>query len=364
MVTDAYGGRGGIALYNRNLLKALCQHPQMDEVVAIPRIVIYDIEKLPQKLNYIVDALGSKFKYLLRCMRVALSRKPVDIIICSHLHLLPFAYLLKWSFKCPVIPVIYGVEAWTPTPHWIVNRLCRKLEAFISIREWTARRFIDWAGLEHERFFYLPNCIDESKYGIGQKRSDLLERYGIKGKTVIMTAGRIDEKRKGFDEVLEVLPDLRKRIPNLSYLIMGDGPDKERLSKKAKELGVDDIVVFTGYVPDAEKADYYRLADVFAMPGSDKDFDRYPYRFVFLEALACGVPVVGGKLDDEAEANDPDAQKLIIQVDPNNKQEITQGILKALSIPKRIHPELSNFYYKAFSNKLYRIIDDLLCKQP
>ncbi len=326
--------------------------------------MVYDIENLPQNLNYVTDALGSKFKYLLTCMRVALSREPVDIIVCSHLHLLPFAYLLKWSFKCPLIPVLYGVEAWAPTPHWVVNRLCRKLKAFISIREWTARCFIDWAGPDHARVFHLPNCIDESKYGVAQKRSDLLEQYGIKGKTVIMTSGRMDEKRKGFDEILEILPDLRKQIPNLAYVIMGDGDDRERLTKKAEGLGVGDIVVFTGYVSDTEKADHYRIADVFAMPGSNKIFDRYPYRFVFLEALACGIPVVGCKLEDASEANDPYAQELIIQVDPNDKQEITQGILKALSIPKRIHPELSNFYYKAFSNKLYQIIDDLLCKQP
>jgi glycosyltransferase involved in cell wall biosynthesis len=232
--------------------------------------------------------------------------------------------------------------------------------AFISIRELTARCFVHWARLAHARVYHLPNCIDQSRYGIGQKRSDLLEHFGIKDKTVIMTSGRLDEKRKGFDEILEVLSDLRKRIPNVVYLILGDGADRERLNKKAEKLGVRDIVVFTGYVAEEEKADYYRLADVFAMPGSERNFDRYPYRFVFLEALACGVSVVGCRIEDEFEANDPYAQKLIIQVDPNNKQEIIQGILKALSIPKRIHPDLSNFHYDVFSKKLSRIIDDLM----
>jgi len=48
-----------------------------------------------------------------------------------------------------------------------------------------------------------------------------------------MTGGRLDERNKGFDEVLEVLPELRKRIQNLVYLIMGDGKDEERLAEKA-----------------------------------------------------------------------------------------------------------------------------------
>ena len=364
LVSDAYGGRGGIALYNRNFLKALCEHPKIEEVWAIPRTITYGLEELPRKLIYLTSAAGSKLKYLFACVRIAFSSQRPDIIFCCHLHLLPFAYLLKMVFKCPVIPILYGVEAWTPTSRSAVNYLCRKLSGFISIRKLTANRFIDWAELSHVKFYYLPNCIDETQYGIAPKRLDLLERYGIKGKTVIMTAGRLDraeiDRNKGFDEILEVLPELRKRVPNLVYIIMGDGDDQERMAKKAEALGVGDMVAFTGYIRDAEKADHYRLADAFAMPGSNKIFDRYPYRFVFLEALACGVPVVGCRLEDESEANDPDAQNLIIQVDPNNKEEIAQGILDALSLPKRIHPELSNFYYASFLKTLHRIVDELV----
>ena len=359
MVTDAYGGRGGIALYNRNLLQAICQHLQTEQVVVIPRIVVYEREKLPRNLNFVMDAIGSKFKYLLACVRVALTKDRFDLIVCCHLHLLPFAHLIKLFMKCPIIPVIYGIEAWNPTPHWIANRLCRKLGTFISIREFTARRFIDWAGLERAKFYCLPNCIDESQYGVARKPQVLLDRYGIAGKTVIMTTGRLDEGKKGFDEILEVLPDLRKQIPGLAYLIVGDGPDRGRLTKKAEDLGVRDLVIFTGYVSSAEKADHYRLANVFAMPGRDKAFDRYPYRFVFLEALACGVPVVGCRLEDKTEMNDPYAQKLIIQVDPNNKEEIIQGILEALPLSGRIPPELSNFYFPSFSRKVHQIIDGL-----
>lgn len=359
LVTDAYGGRGGIALYNQNLLQALCQYPQMEQVVVIPRIVVYELEKLPINLNFVKDAIGSKFKYLLACIRAALAKDRFDLIVCSHLHLLPFAFLIKWFNKCPVIPVIYGMEAWKPTPYWIANRLCRKLDTFITIREFTARRFIEWAGLERAKFHFLPNCIDESQYGVARKQKDLLDRYGIAGKTVIMTTGRLDEMRKGFDEILEVLPDLRQRIPNLAYLIVGDGPDRERLTNKARELGVRDLVTFTGYVPNEKKADHYRLADVFAMPGSDKEFDSYPYRFVFLEALACGVPVVGCRLEDESEMNDRYVKKLIIQVNPNNKEEIMQAILDALPSSGRIPPELSNFYYPSFSRKVHGIIDGL-----
>jgi glycosyltransferase involved in cell wall biosynthesis len=217
-----------------------------------------------------------------------------------------------------------------------------------------------WTGLAHVECFYLPTCIDKAEYGLERRSRELARRYGIEDRTVIMTAGRLDETNKGFDEVIDALPDLRKRIPNISYLIMGDGQDKDRLLAKARRLGVADLVVFTGYVPGAAKADHYRLADVFAMPGSSPGFDRYPFRYVFLEALACGVPVVGCKVDDPKELNDPDSQ-LIIQVDPKNRAAIVDGILAALSLPRhRIDPRLSHFYFGAFRTNLHRIVSEVV----
>ncbi|MCK9418602.1 MAG: asparagine synthase (glutamine-hydrolyzing) [Nitrospirae bacterium] len=363
LVPDAFGGRGGIALYNRNLLQALCAYPTMERVLAIPRKVYYSLEKMPDNLDYRVEAANSKLRYLYACLRTAFSSPRFDVIICGHLHLLPIAWLLGILYRCPVVPVIYGLEAWTPTSHRFANYLCRRLKTFISIRRLTARRFIEWTKISNEQYYYLPNCVDESKYGIGPRREDLIERYKTRGKTVVMTAGRLDaghDLNKGFDEILEVLPELKTRIPNLVYLVMGDGEDRARLEEKAKELGVADITIFTGYVSEAEKADHYRLADVFAMPGSHPEFDRYPYRFVFLEALACGVPVVGCRLEDPWEINDPDSQ-IIIQVNPYDRGEIIEGILSALSRPKnQVQPGLENYYFGKFETNFHQIVSHII----
>jgi len=195
----------------------------------------------------------------------------------------------------------------------------------------------------------------------------LINRYRLAGKIVIMSAGRLDsdpfEKNKGFDEVLEALPVLRRRLPALAYLVVGDGEDKERLVRKSEDLGVRDLVIFTGYVPDGEKADHYRLADVFAMSGSNPMFDRYPFRFVFLEALACGVPVVGCRLEDAEERMDPDAG-LIVQVDPKDKAEVIEAIVAALSRPKGgIDPRLHRFYFCGFSARLHEVVSTVLSEQ-
>ena len=96
------------------------------------------------------------------------------------------------------------------------------------------------------------------------------------------------------------------------------------------------------------------------MPGSNPKFDRYPFRFVFLEALGCGVPVVGCRLEDESECNDSLAQQLIIQVDSNDKSNIISGILQALEISKGFRLGIENFYYCAFEKTLRGIVDEIL----
>jgi len=364
LVSDAYGGRGGIASYNRSLLQAVCEYPQMERVVAIPRIVFYQMEAMPDNLDYRADAAGSKLTFAWVCLKAALFYRRFDLVICSHIHLLPLAWLLGLRYGCPVIPIVYGIDVWSSTSRRFLRYLCQRLTSFIAIRRLTARRFIERAGIPHENYYYLPNCIDESRYGIRLRRDDLVERYKLAGKTVVMTAGRLDtghDLYKGFDEMIEVLPELRKRISNLAYLVMGDGADKARLEDKARRLGVADITIFTGYVAEAEKADHYRLADVFAMPGSNPEFDRYPYRFVFLEALACGIPVVGCKLEDPSEADDPGSQ-LIIQVDPNNKTEIINAVMAALTRPKgRLQPGIEKFYFSEFRAKLHEIVTHIVC---
>ena len=223
------------------------------------------------------------------------------------------------------------------------------------------RSIKQWAGIPAAHFYHLPNCIDLESYSPGPKREDLVRRYGLGGRTVILTAGRLDERSKGFDEVMEALPKLVDDLPNAIHMIMGDGDDRARLEGKARALGVADRIIFTGYVPQFEKSDHYRLADVVAMPGSSPVFDRYPFRFAFLEPLACGIPVVGARLGDPTERDDPDANQLVIQVDPKDSEDITRGILEALSRGNRkVNPALLKFSWPEFERKAHAIVDNVL----
>ena len=364
LVSDAFGGRGGIALYDRYFLRATCSHPDVKEVIALPRAIYYDLEALPPEMRYVTSAAGGIAQFTAQTVALLGRVSSADLIVCGLIHLLPFARMLGARFGCPVLPLVYGYEAWHPSPHWSANALCRSLKGFVAIRRLTAERLMDWSRMRHRHYYYLPNCIDETEYGIAPRRADLVERFRLAGRKVVMTTGRMDtmgyDQRKGFDEMIEALPLLAQQIPNVTYLIMGDGDDRPRLEQKAVDLGVRDRLTFTGYVPEGQKADYFRLADVFAMPGSNPVFDTYPFRFVYLEALACGVPVVAAQ-PDPSERDDPDAKALIVQVDPNDTEAIVRGVLSAMTVAERgINPVLPKFYYRAFERRTHAIISAMI----
>lgn len=363
LCTDAYGGRGGIALYNRNFISAVADHPEMTEVMVVPRKVYYQVSNIPEKVTHWSLPAKNIIYYLLSIFYLCFSTRRIDIIFCTHLHLLPVAFFCKARFGCRIQLLIFGRDAWKKSNSALANFFAKKLNSFIAMRHYTAKRFIGWTGLEGTNYFHLPNCIDPSKYGVGPKDETLKNKFDLEGMKVIVTAGRLDDGddlRKGFDEVLECLSIIQRQVPNIRYLIIGDGEDRKRLEKKALDLGVADVVRFTGYISEEDKPRYFRLGDVFAMPGSNPLFDRYPFRFVFLEALACGLKVIGSRLEDQWEINDPDSS-VVIQVNPNSKQDISSAIIKALyEDQKEIHPRLENFYYENFKIKVRDIIDKTL----
>jgi glycosyltransferase involved in cell wall biosynthesis len=350
LLTDGFGGIGGIAKFNRDLLTALCLDENVAEVVALPRLMPEPPGPLPDKLTYDTSGLGGKMRYV-KAARNLIRREPApqfDLIICGHVHLLPIAVLLRARLPapCSLHLVVHGIDAWAPTASRLSNACVRRVDGFISVSNVTKRRFMRWSKLRDDQGVVLPNCVDLSAFTPGPKSAELLRRYSLHGKRILMTLGRLasEERYKGFDEVLESLPELSKTVPELAYLICGDGADRVRLAAKARALGLAVLeigdgtnknnshssgpaVVFAGKISDGEKADHFRLADVYVMPSSGEGFG-----IVYLEALACGVPVIGSKADGSREAllNG----KLGTLVDPRDRNELLSAIAKALNEPR------------------------------
>jgi phosphatidylinositol alpha-1,6-mannosyltransferase len=356
LAMEAFGGFGGIAQYNRDFLKALGSAPEVTEVVAVPRRMHLPPETLPPKLTYITGGISGRLSYISAVIRLLKKDSGFDLVYCGHIKLLPLAFLAKLITRAPLLLIIYGIDAWNPVKNWITRYQLSKIDFVISISEITKQKFLQWSHLTKTKYFLLPNAVTQKDYGVGAKPQKLVEQYGLGGKTVLMTLGRLaaKERYKGFDEVMELLPALSEQVPNIAYLIVGDGDDRPRLAAKAQSLGVRDRVIFTGFIPEAEKADYYRLADAFVMPGRGEGFG-----FVFLEALACGIPVVGSRLDGSREALREGA--LGVLVDSRRPDDIQAGIIEALKRPLGVISEgLDYFSFENFEKRCHRILQDVL----
>ena len=355
-LTDAFGGHGGIGKFNRDFMRAVCSYPACKEMVAYPRVATKSItELLPPNLRYVTEALNSKFRYLLTVTRGLLSFEKCDLIICGHINLLPIAWIASAWARVPLALIIHGIEAWTPHKNKLINHLVMRIGALICVSEVSRSRFISWSGVAIGKCHILPNCIDIQQFCPSSKNEQLLSRHNLKNKTVLMTLGRLvsADRYKGFDEVLEVLPGLIEQLPNVVYLIVGDGEDRDRLEHKAISLGVADRVVFAGLIPESEKVAYYSLADVFVMPSRGEGFG-----IVYLEAMACGIPTVASCLDGGREALRNGM--LGILVDPGDLEAVKQGILGGLKLPKGRPEGLDYFSFPAYEHRLHEILDRVL----
>jgi phosphatidylinositol alpha-1,6-mannosyltransferase len=322
LATDAYGGHGGIALFNRELCAAWSEH----EITMLPRVIRNTVEGVPPHVRFVEEAARGKIAFLRAVGRAR--REPWDLVVCGHINLLPLA------FGRPLL-VVHGIEAWKKRRAPLDS--CRGV---LSVSALTRDRLVGWSKYGGPTYV-LPNAVHLEQYGIREKRRDFVERYKLAGKRVLLTVGRLDsgERSKGFDEMLEVLRELPDDVV---YMIAGGGNDFIRLQKKAHDLGVSQRVRFTGLFAEADKPDLYNLADAYVMPSRGEGFG-----FVFLEAMACGVPVIGSKLDGGREALLDG--KLGLLVDPTNRAEIRAAVVETLARGERRVPEgLGYFSFEKF----------------
>lgn len=356
LVTDAFGGRGGIAQANRDLLTALALDPGVAEVVVVPRVVVDDVGDVPPGIDFRRNAAGGPFRFFRELIRALVADRDFDLILCGHVHLVPAAWLARNLTRgARTALVIHGIEAWHPTGRLSVDSLIGSIDSVIAVSDFTRRRFVAWS--DHDGpSFVLPNCVHLERWHPGGKPADLVERYGLEDRKVLMTLGRMvsRERAKGFDEVIEVLADLVTRVQDLVYLAAGDGPDHDRLEWTARELGVADRVIFTGYVPEQSKNDFYRLADLFVMPSRGEGFG-----IVLLEALGCGVPVIASCADGTREAVLDGRLGRI--VDPGNPAELRDAIVESLATPPEIDRDLlATFDFEELRKRLRAILEAVI----
>lgn len=227
---------------------------------------------------------------------IHLVQKRPERVFCGHINLAPLIQTLCQSLGIPYTILTYGKEVWETLPPKYQIAMSQ------ADRIWTISRYTRDSSCESnqlnpDKFQIVPCIVDENIFTIGPKSEDLLAQYNLIGAKILMTVARLrsTDIYKGVDVTIKALPQIAKTFPNVKYLVIGRGDDRPRLAKLAADLGVAERVIFAGFVPTENLAEHYRLADAYVMPSQEG------FGIVYLEALACGVPVLAGDADGSAD---------------------------------------------------------------
>ena len=182
-----------------------------------------------------------------------------------------------------------------PGARAVLGRIGARADAVTTVSRWTRDRIAGAFGPD-AALELLPSGIDAERFRPDPAARDVLRRrYGLGAAPVVACVSRL-VPRKGQDALIRVLPRLRAAVAGTRLLIVGDGPDRDRLRRLAVACGVADHVVFAGGVPADELAAHHAVGDAFALPCRTRGggLDVEGLGIALLEAAACGVPVVAG----------------------------------------------------------------------
>lgn len=286
LVTEAWGGHGGIAQYNRDLIAALSDPEGNNSIEVLPRFVRDKSEHAPRGVIQ-HQAMSNKVAYAIDAFRRAVALGP-DVLFCGHLNMAPMCRWIAQTTGAKLVIQLHGIEIWKePTK----QQRCALEEAtlVLCVSRDTRRKALEYANIPHHRVRVQANTF--SREFIPGDREAARCKFNIaRNAFCLLSVGRLapQERYKGQDKVISALPELKRIEPNVLYLISGVGDDKHRLEAFAQKLGVADSVRFLGHVPREDLPDLYRAADLFTLPSTGEGFG-----IVFLEAMACGTPVLG-----------------------------------------------------------------------
>ncbi len=260
-------------------------------------------------------------------------QKP-DFIITTTWDLGKIATLFCSSDKQKLITVYHGLEVTKRmTNHRLYSlvKTIKKSDLNIAVSKFTKEHLVRISKVEEERISVINNGVDLAKFKPLLPNKNLIEKYGLQNKRVVLTLSRVVE-RKGHDIVIEALVNVIKEYPDVIYLIAGAYHTDfyNRLTRLAKTLNLEKYVVFTGKLSPEIIPEIYNLCEFYIMvsKGSDKNGDSEGFGITYLEANACKKAVIGSKADGIIDAVEDGKNGLLVQ--PNNVVETEKAILKLL----------------------------------
>lgn len=193
---------------------------------------------------------------------------------------------------------------------WLTKCVYRRATAALANSRNTAT-MLGALGVPETKIQIVHPAVDADRFHPHVDGRGVRRRYAGPGDILLLSVGRL-QRRKGHDIAIQAIATLRTRLPNLRYVIAGDGEERSRLEQLAADLNVQDRVFFAGIVSDADLPAFYAACDIFLLPNRVDEGDIEGFGIVFLEAAASGKPVIGGNNGGVPEAVDRDVTGLLV----------------------------------------------------
>ena len=236
------------------------------------------------------------------------SRSPAfDVLHCGNIR--PVGYAVRWAnrqLRTPYLLYVYGgdllKERKKAESSALKRRTARSIlghaSGIVAISKWTAELASDvmkQVGIDTPPpVAALDLGTDPVRFNPSCGTGALRRRWGVGDAPVILTVARL-VPHKGQDMGIRAVATLRRDFPGLRYIMVGEGPDEERLRALAKELGVSDRVGFVGAMRDDELPEAYATSTIYLGASRvDKEINVEGFGISFVEAAASGIPSVAG----------------------------------------------------------------------
>lgn len=291
-------------------------------------------------------------------LQYLLQKRPQHVF-CGHINLAVLIKTLCQPLGIPYTVLTYGKEVWQPLKPQ-ERRALASAAGIWTISRYSRDRACAANNLDPNKVKMLACAIDADKFTPGSKLPELVAKYNLTDNKVLMTVARLwsGDIYKGVDVTIRALPQIAQVFPEVKYLVIGRGDDQPRLAQLAQDLGVSDRVVFAGFVPTEELIAHYHLADAYIMPSQEG------FGIVYLEAMACGVPVLSG--DDDGSADPLQDGKLGWRVPHRNPEAVAAACIEILKGDDQRcdgqwlrEQAIANFGMDAFQQQLVSLVKSL-----
>ena len=323
---------GGVQTLSVRLAGALAERGNLVRVLARGREgePVYENERIPVE----VHRVGWKPLLWPKFMGEVFGSRPEAILLTHRADFLRPA-LAAQKLGTPFAVIVHGNEVYGSRRRGELIEALSRADAVIAVSQYALGRLKE-LGLRAKKMEAITNGVSPDIFGPPEDGEIVRRRFGLEEKKIILSVGRL-QAVKGFDTVIRALPRIVDKVPGAVCLIVGGGPEAVPLWALARELNMEERVIFAGEVPigglGRRDHAYYQACDVFAMPSREDPATGQAEAFgiAHIEAGACGKPVVGGKSGGSAEAVADGKSGLL--VNPERPDEVADSIIRILTTP-------------------------------